>query len=252
MNTESGGEIRGSGRLWLRSVCAAAAGFALVSCAPKGGEKVQVTSIPAPPGTIRAVFFEYVAHCKRNTDRSSAADPETSCSIEMTGVSVLEPQDGQIVVNRALEVGHDQVERGSSWDEQGVELIAYGPQGAAAFSTRLWHDFTVWSPAKGAAKFASDPRAANAALSEVDRRSFAFEPLAAAIETLFEVPARMRLDLRPFVADVANLFEALVVEPSLSDESRDRVAQHLSTLDEAMREWGVDWLARRGVESTGS
>ena len=233
---------------------AGALSLALLACSGDGGGRsTQVDSIQAPAGTVRAVFFEYVARCKRNTAPASSNEPESSCTIEIVGASILEPdRNGKVTIDRNLEVAHADREHADSWDEQGVELVAYGPKGSAAFTTRGWHYYDVWTPGKGPARFVIDSRAANTTLPEAERRSFALEPMAASIETLVEVPQRLRLDLRPYVEDLASMLEALVVDPGLSNESRERVAEHLSALDEAMRGWGVDWLARRGVESTGS
>jgi hypothetical protein len=224
------------------------AALLFASCSGGGGgaKKAQVDAIQAPAGTMRAVFFEHVAHCKRSAARASSAEPEVSCTIEIVGTSILEPdRAGRITINRQLEVDHDETDRTGAWDEQGVELVAYGPKGSASFATRGWHYADVWSPDKGPAKFVIDARATNTALPAAERHAFALEPMAAAIETLTEVPARMRLDLRPFVLDLATLLEALLVEPGLSDESRERITAHLALLDEAMRAWGVDWLASR-------
>jgi hypothetical protein len=237
---------------WLEAAGAAAGAWslALLACSGGGGgstQQAQVDAIQAPPGTMRAVFFEHRAHCLRKAARSSSAEPEVSCNIEIVGTSILEPdRDGRITIDRKLEVAHEESEHPDEWDEQGVELIAYGPNGSAAFATRGWHYFDVWN-GKGTPRFVEDARAKNTALSEAERRSFGLEPMAQANETLAEVPPRLRLDLRPFVLDMATMLEAVLLDPALSDASRERISQHLARLDETMRDWGVDWLATRST-----
>jgi hypothetical protein len=212
----------------------------LSACA--GPETIAIDALAAPPGTLRAVFFEVRARCHRNLLRLSAVAPAVACTSAIVGAGTIAPAaDGSLRLGRRLEIEPaGGARRGSvvPWTEQTFELVAYGPWGSAVFANRS-RRFAAWRPEGGPPALAFDPRARHDFVPAPERAAFALEPLGGAIHNLFEVPPRLRAALGPFVDDAARLLDARLADPALSPDARQMIEMHRLRLADALRFWAA-------------